>query len=393
MDILVAVFWTAVGVVGLTYVVMPALVLGRGLVVHREVSAGARQPTVSVIVAAYNEVGVIASKIRNLLALDYPVERRELIVVSDGSVDGTEHAVAAFADAGVRAIALPRVGKAMALNTGVAASTGDVLVFTDANSMLVPNALRALMAPLADPRVGAVAGDQRYGDTAGAAGITESERRYWNLDRALKRAESRAGSAVSATGALYAIRRELFEIIPDGVTDDFFSSTAAICAGRRLVFAEDAAAYEPVAVSGGREFGRKVRIMTRGLRAVHLRRELLNPRRHGFYAVQLLWHKVLRRLVALPLLVVAVVAPLLWSQGKLYQLATVAQGAFYALAVLGLRSPGARGKISALLHLPTYFCLVNLAALLAAWNVVRGRRIDRWETSGSQPAAEPPLPP
>jgi hypothetical protein len=168
--------------------------------------------------------------------------------------------------------------------------------------------------------------------------------------------------------------------VPEGVTDDFVTSTAVIAQGYRLVFAPDAIAFEPVASTGDVEFGRKVRIMTRGLRGVVVMRELLNPRRHGFYAVQLLWHKVLRRLVAVPLVVVALSSPLLWSQGRLYQAAIVLQTGFYAAALVGSKAPRRwTGKAAKLMRLPAYFCMVNAAALLALSNILRGIRIDRWE--------------
>src|SRR5699024_400548 len=134
------------------------------------------------------------------------------------------------------------------------------------------------------------------------------ERSYWDLDRALKRAESAGGSVISATGALYAVRRPLVDPVPPGVTDDFTTSTGVIERGARLVFAPDAVVWEPVAASARDEMARKVRVMTRGLQAVAHRRRLLDPREHGFYAYQLLHHKLLRRLMGLPLLVLAVSA-------------------------------------------------------------------------------------
>ena len=376
-----AAFWAAVASVVVTYVVMPLLVLLRGRLVRRPVMAGDVTPSVSVVIAAYNEEASIGSKIANVLASDYPSSRLELIVASDGSADRTvEVAVAAAAAGGERVtvLDLPRLGKADALNAAVERATGEIVVFSDANSMLAPDALREIVRPFADPVVGGVAGDQRYDAGNDAAG----ERAYWDLDRALKIAESRAGNTISATGALYAIRRELFTPVIVGVTDDFYVSTGVIVSGRRLVFAPDAAAYEPPAASTGVEFNRKVRIMTRGLRGVVRRRELLDPRRTGFYAVQLLWHKVLRRLVAVPLVVIAVTAPVLARRGRFYLLATIAQAAFYVTAGAGIRRAQrpATSTLDKLVALPAYFCMVNAAALKASWNVVTGRRVDRWET-------------
>jgi len=387
VTVALATFWGSLALVAYTYLGFPALVLARGLLRPRGYRSGGGTPRVSMVIAARNEAGSIGAKIENLLALDYDEGRLEVIVVSDGSTDGTGEIAAARGGPAVRVLDLGRVGKAAALNAGVAASTGDILVFSDANSVYAPDALRALVRPFADPDVGGVAGDQRYRvdvDGRYADGIVAGERGYWALDRLLKSLQSRGGNAISATGAIYAIRRELFEPIPDGVTDDFFTSTGVIARGKRLVFAADAVAYEPPAPSGSREFDRKVRVITRGLRAVGARRELLDARRHGFYALQLFSHKILRRLMIVPLATLAVASAALAAAGHpWYQAAAAAQGMFYGCAALGL----ARGSQLKVLKLPAYFCLVNAACARAVWNIVRGRRIDRWEPAraGAQP--------
>jgi cellulose synthase/poly-beta-1,6-N-acetylglucosamine synthase-like glycosyltransferase len=374
-------FWGAVAVLAYTYAGFPLLVLARAAVRPRPYRTGDVRPPVSVLIAAHNEATAIGPKLESVLAAAYPGGRREVIVASDGSDDGTEEVVRRYEDRGVRLLALPRVGKAAALNRAIAVATGEVLVFTDANSALEPDAVTALVRPFADPTVGGVAGDQRYRRRGDEAAVTGGERRYWDFDRLLKVAESRAGNAISATGALYAVRRELVGEVPEGVTDDFATSTGVIAAGARLVFAPDAVAWEPVAASGEVEFGRKVRVMTRGLRGVLVRRELLDVRRHGFYAVQLVSHKVLRRLMVVPLAVLAVASPALWRRGRLYRLATVGQVLFYGAGAAGLlagSSARRRGR-GRLLAIPAFFCLVNAASVKACWNLVTGRRIDRWE--------------
>jgi cellulose synthase/poly-beta-1,6-N-acetylglucosamine synthase-like glycosyltransferase len=316
----------------------------RGLLRARPYESGDITPAITIVLAAHNEAANIGAKLENVLSLDYPTEQLEVIVASDGCDDGTDEIVERFEDPRVRLLSLPRCGKAAALNEAVDVASGEILVFSDANSMYAPDALR-----------------------------------YWNLDRVLKDAESRAGDVISATGAIYAVRRFLFHEIPPGVTDDFYTSTGVIAQGYRLVFAPDAVAFEPVARTAELEFGRKVRIMSRGLRGVILRRELLNPRRQGFYAIELLTHKVLRRTMALPLGVLAVTSPLLWRSGRLYRAATLAQAALYGLGGAGMILAGKPlGRRKAFM-LPAFFCFVNIAALRATWNVVRGRRIDRWE--------------
>lgn len=388
-------FWAALALLTYTYVLFPALVFLRGVLRPQPYRVADITPSVSVIIAAYNEAGVIAARIENLLGLDYPPERLEVVVASDGSDDGTDELARRYESRRVKLLSLPRQGKAPALEAAVAASSGEVLVFSDANSMFAPDAVRALVRPLADPVVGGVAGNQRYRSAREAAGAGAGESGYWRFDRWLKRSQSQGGNAISATGAIYAIRRSLFQGVPVGVTDDFAVSTRVIAQGYRLVFAPDAVAYEPVASTSGIEFGRKVRIITRGLRGVGVMRELLDPRRHGFYAVQLFSHKVLRRLMVFPLGVLALTSPLLWPYGWFYQLATLAQLGFYGCALAGgvlQRAGGGRGSRLGRLKLfsvPFFFCMVNLAALVAVWNVLRGYRIERWEPA--RPAGAAPI--
>ncbi|HEU5149459.1 MAG TPA: glycosyltransferase [Iamia sp.] len=377
---MIAAFWLGVAVIAQTYVGFPALVAVRAVVRPRPHRSGPVTPTVSVVVAARDEAPVLGEKLASVLASDYPAERLEVVVASDGSTDGTA-AVARGLGARVRVVELPPVGKAAALNAALALVTGEVVVFTDANSRFTPTTVAELVRPLADPEVGGVAGDQRYlpPDAAGdAAGTTTGERRYWDLDRLLKVGESAAGNVISATGALYAVRRELVDEVPAGVTDDFVTSTGVIARGARLVFAPDAVVWEPVAARPAAEMARKVRVMTRGLQGVAHRRALLDPRRHGFYAVQLLHHKVLRRLMGVPLAVTAVAGALSWRRGRTYRVATVAQAGLYGLAAVGLARPTSRLGRSRPCGLAAYFAMVNAAGLVAAANVVRGRRIEQW---------------
>ena len=373
-----ALFWAAAALIGYTYAAFPLLLLTRARLRPRPFRSAPVTPSVSIVVAAYNEERVMGDKVANLLALDYPADRVEIIVASDGSSDDTVASAASAPDGRVRVLDLPRSGKAGVLNAAVAEASGEILVFSDANSMFAPDALRELVAPFADPEVGGVAGDQRYLPD-GRAGSTSGERGYWDLDRRIKQAESTGGNVISATGAIYAIRRSLFVTVPDGVTDDFATSTAVIASGRRLVFASGAVAFEPVGATASMEYGRKVRVMTRGLNAVLLRRALLDPRRHGFYAVQLFSHKVLRRLMAIPLLMLLGSTLRLARRSPIYALLAVAQSAVYTLGAVGLALGGRCPARHRLLALPAYFCLVNLASLQALLNVVRRRSVTRWE--------------
>jgi glycosyltransferase involved in cell wall biosynthesis len=376
------IFLGCAGLISFTYVGAPILILLRAALRPRPVREAAIEPTVSVVIAARNEAASIGPRLANLAALDYPADLLEVIVASDGSDDDTV-AIARTASARrVTVLDLERVGKADALNAAVACATGDVIVFTDANTTLAPDALRAIVRPLADPAVGGVAGNQVY--TRDETTMANSgERSYWDFDRLIKRAESKGGSTVSATGAIYAMRRSLVPVIIAGVTDDFYTSTAVIDQGHRLVFAADAIAFEPPSPSTSREYGRKVRIISRGFRGVAARRALLDPRRTGFYAVQLAWHKLLRRLMAVPVLMMGVVNLSLARESRLHRRLAILQIAGYAAAAIGFIAPQSRIGRSRPVALSSFFVMVNLASLHAAVDVLRGKRIERWEPTRS----------
>ena len=378
-------FWLAAAVVGYTYVGFPILLFARAALRPRPVHAADITPPVTVVLSAHDESGAIGDRIENLLASDYPPERLEIVVVSDGSTDDTVGIAESFADRGVHVLDLDRIGKAAALDAAVARATGEIVVFTDANTAFDRDAIRRLVRPFADATVGGVAGDQAYVRPA-RSDASAGERSYWDVDRRLKIAESVAGNVVSATGAIYAVRRELVESVRPGVTDDFFVSSGVIAAGHRLVFAPDAIAREPAAPTATREFERKVRIMTRGLRGVAARAALLDPRRTGFYAIQLLSHKVLRRTAVVPLLVMAVSAPLLAARSPVYLLATLGEVALLAVGIAGIVGSERTWSRRKVVALPAFFIMVNVASLRAVANLVTGARIDRWE-----PQREPPL--
>jgi cellulose synthase/poly-beta-1,6-N-acetylglucosamine synthase-like glycosyltransferase len=351
-----------------------------GHVRRRSVRTRPVTPSMSLIIAAYNEEHVIAERVENALALDYPRDRLQIIVACDGCSDRTESIVASYASCGVVVLSLTRRGKIHALTAAVQRATGDILVFSDANTICEPQALRALARNFADAEVGGVAGHTEYRLEAHSESSSHGERLYWDYDTWLKRLESLTGSVVSAHGGLYAVRAPLFRPPADpAVTDDFAISTAVIEQGYRLVFEPEARAAEFAVPEAQREFRRRVRLMTRGLRGVLLRRRLLNPFRYGFYAVVLFSHKVARRLAPIALLVLAgSSAYLAWSSG-LYRAAAVGQAAFYAAAVIGYLLRGRElGRLKAA-YVPFYYCMANIASALALVQLVRGRRIELWQ--------------
>jgi len=381
MMILQIALWTIIGCVLYTYFGFPLLLLLRGLI-SRPIQKSAHTPKVSLIIIAYNEENVIGDKINNLLALDYPRELVEVLIGSDGSDDRTHEIVRGFADRGVRLLASPRQGKIPTLNSTVKEATGEILVFSDANSMLAPGTLQAITSCFADETVGAVAGDQRYDSDSGNA-ASSGERMYWNLDRSLKVMQSRAGSATSSTGAIHAVRAAHFQDVPSGVSDDFVISTRAILEGQRLVFEPGAIAYEEVAPTDKAEFKRKSRVIARGIRAVWEVKRLLNPFAYGFYSIQLLSHKVMRWSVIFAMPIILVLNALLYDAGLVYQVLLAGQLLFYANAatVYLLRNTSMmKLRVVKLLAIPYFFCLANFAALSGWMQFFAGRRVDVWNS-------------
>ena len=392
-----AAFWAAAVTVAFTYLIAPMIIIVRGLLRPRPVQPASIEPSVAVVIAARNEAARIGDRVDNLAALDYPADRLQVVIASDGSEDDTvaiaRRRAAAAPGLDLAVLDLGRVGKADALNAAVARTSAEIVVFSDANTAFARDAIRRIVAWFGDPEVGGVAGNQVYLPRSAAVEDSHGERGYWDLDRVLKRAESTAGSTISATGAIYALRSELVPTVIGGVTDDFYVSTAVVAAGRRLVFAPDAIAFEPPASGSRLEYRRKARIMTRGLRGVAARRSLLDPRRHGFYSFQLVWHKVLRRVMVIPLLVIAVTSLALAGAGFVYRIVAVGQAAGYLLAAAGLVSPRSRLGRSRPAALAAFFVMVNAASLEAIWNLLTNRRIDRWEPrrdAGVEPAPSAP---
>lgn len=294
------------------------------------------------LIAARNEAGSIRNKIESVLAQDLKRHTLDILVVSDGSEDATVAEVRGLGREDVRVVETPgHVGKATALDLGLAriGDDVDVVILSDANSMLAPGALHALLAPFADPKVGGVCGRPEPLRRSGGW-IARAEGLFWVYDSALKEAENRLGGAVSAQGALYAMRRALMPTrIPSDVADDFFISVRAVDLGYRLAFARDAVAREEVTTRTRGEMMRRVRSTERGWRALMAYARLLNPFRTGLYAAQLVSHKLLRRCVAFVLPPLLAISLGLSGRGVVYDLAAVGQLGVYGLALSALVSP------------------------------------------------------
>ena len=380
MTLAACVFWCSVFTIFYAYAGYPMLVVLVGSLRRRKVDTQPVTPTISLIIAAYNEERKIAERLDNALSLDYPKDALQIIVASDGSNDGTEEIVKAYADRGVELLPLPRRGKNPTLNSAVPHARGEILVFSDANIMFPMDTLRKIARNFADSTVGGVAGVKVYTLDEGTDAGSLGENLYWRYDCWLRKMESYTGTMVSSDGALHAIRRRLFRPLPPGSgVDDFSISTAVVEQGYRLVYEGEARVYEAAMPASDREFHRKIRVITRGLQALSFRTTLFNPFRFGFYSVALFSHKVLRRLVPFFLITLFGASIALYSHSAFFAFATLAQAVCYLLAILGycLRStPYGKAKV---FYVPFYYCMVNAAALIAILKFATGSRIELWQ--------------
>lgn len=334
---------------------------------------GGEWPTISVALPVYNEAEGIASTLEAILAIDYPADRRQILVVSDASTDGTDEIVTRFASRGVELLRLlPRRGKTAAENASRSRLTGEIMVNTDASVRIDAQAVKHLVAAFDDPLVGVASGrdvsvsnvDQR---------ANPGEQAYVGYEMWVRDLETSLSGIVGASGCLYAIRRDLhMQSMPEGLSRDFGAALVAREHGFRAVSVPAALCYVPRSTSVRREYRRKVRTMARGVRTLWYKRDLLNPMRHGLFAWMLWSHKLCRWLVPWALLptvaALAALAPRRW-----WAAATLALGGAAALVtVIGWLWPEGR-PLPRLIALPTYAVVGNIAAL-QAWIKALGRQ-------------------
>jgi cellulose synthase/poly-beta-1,6-N-acetylglucosamine synthase-like glycosyltransferase len=371
-------FWAAAAALAYAYAGYPVLVWLVSSLRPRAVRRGAAEPTVSVIITAYNEERDLASKLENTLALDYPAEKLEVIVASDCSGDRTDEIALAFAPRGVRLHRqAERLGKTAAQNAAVELARGDVLLFSDATTLYRPDVLRAMVPNFADASVGCVAGKLIYVDPASTS-VGSGAKSYWGYETFLKTHESRACSLIGASGCLYAVRRSAYVPLYNEACSDFIIATKMVEQGLRAVYEPGAVCTEETNRRADKELSMRVRVITQTYTDLWRHRHLMNPLRGGFYAVELLSHKVMRYLVPLFLAAVFVSSVLLAPRSMFFAALTACQALFYAAALAGwlLERSGARVRM---LALPHYFVLANAAAVLALFKFLRGERYARWE--------------
>jgi len=354
------VFWLSIALIAYTYAGYALLVMLLVRIRGRTPEAGEALPALTVLIAAYNEAPRIAERVRNILAQDYPPEKLSVLLVSDGSRDGTEHA-AALADPRVRVLALrDNQGKAAALNAAMVLVDSEIVVFSDARQRFAPDALRRLVAAFADPAVGAVTGEleivDEYTGRAHPAGL------YWRFERLLRSQEAQLGWLHGVSGAIYALRTRLFQPIPPGtLLDDMWVPLHVAFAGRRIWMARDALAYDDASASHAEEYRRKLRTLAGNWQLITRLPRLFDPRHNRVFFA---WfsHKFLRLIAPWALIAAWILSARL--DGPVYRLAFYAQTLGYAVAALALLAPRLAARVP-LMSAAGSFVMLNVAALLS----------------------------
>lgn len=328
------------------------------------------QPAASLIIPVHNEEKIIDDKIRNLISLDYPKDKMEIIVVSDASTDRTGEIVRQYEEDGVRFLEQEtRQGKAAALNRGLEEAKNEIIVFSDASILLKDDALKNALLPFANSRIGCVSGED-FIPGSGGEGL------YGKYELFLRNLESRLGSLVGASGCFYAQRKNLCEPFPEGMAPDFFSVLKTVEKGFRAVTEPSAQGFMRSVPSHKGELQRKVRTLLRGMTTLFFFKHLLNPFRYGMFAIQLISHKLLRWLVGVFLILLFLSNAFLLSS-KLYAMFFSLQIIFYTLALIGWM--GFSGPF--IFRIPLFFSMVNFSALIAWAKYLMGYRQEIWEPS------------
>ena len=374
-------FWISAVLIAYVYVGYPLLVALSAAVLDRRVKKSPATPFVTIVIPAHNEERYIRATVRNKLELDYPKDRMEILVVSDGSTDQTDRMVREFAEPGVRLIRQePRQGKTSALNRAIGEARGEIIAFSDANSLYQVDALRQLVANFSDDSVGYVTGKMIYVHPDGSV-IGDGCSTYMKYENFIRSAETRVGSLVGVNGGIDAVRKYLYEPMLADRQPDFVLPLKVVEKGYRVVYEPNAVVRESALSRAGDEYRMRVRVALRALHAIWDGRRLLNPLRYGLFAWQLLSHKALRYGAFILLIVLYLLNLALVREAFLYRLTLLLQTVFYSSALVGWVLER-NGKGSGILYIPFYFSLLNVASIHAFFKMLLGSRPVTWNPRG-----------
>lgn len=366
------VFWVCLAMTVYPYIIYPVLVVAWSRVRGRSWVQEEEFPRISLLISVYNEAAVIRQKLENALALDYPEDRFEIVVVSDGSTDATNEIVSSFDDSRVVLKTYSRAGKTACLNRSVADLTGDIVVFTDANSMFPPQALTKIARNFADEQVGLVTGWTSYRRQGSEE--EETPGLYARLEKLTKEGESKISSCVGADGAIFALRRELYHWLEEYDINDFVIPLHVLEQGRRVVLDTDVFCLEEPSEGAGQEFRRQARMTNRTLGAIQRNAHFLNPFQYGSFAFFLLSHKVLRFMTPLFAVGALLTSLLLLATAGVYVLLFVLIMLLLVAGLVGLMG-WARSRI---IDLCATFLLTNAGQVVGWFRFLTGRADTMW---------------
>jgi cellulose synthase/poly-beta-1,6-N-acetylglucosamine synthase-like glycosyltransferase len=330
------------------------------------------------LITAFNEELSIRSKLENTLLLDYPKDKLEVLVASDGSTDATDSIVSEFRDRGVKLYRQEgRVGKTITQNNAVDHASGEIILFSDATTMYREDVLKALMPAFADETVGCVAGRLVYVDQA-RSNVGKGAQSYWGYETFIKMAESRACSLIGASGCLYAVRSSAYEPMYADACSDFLISSILYRKGLRTIFEPTAVCFEETNRDTANELNMRVRVILQTFTDLWRNRDMMDPFKSGFFAVELISHKLLRYTVPILLLLIVASNAVLASGSIFYSATLAAQAIFYLTAFAGWLMERLGWRVT-LLAMPLYFTLANAASLVAFYKFLRGDRLARWQ--------------
>lgn len=370
-------FWLSAGLIFWAYIGYFLLLWLLSLVYTREIQREDWFPMVTIVITAYNEERRIRQKLQNTLALEYPREQMEIIVVSDASTDATNDIVREFAPQGVKLLVIPeRHGKHYGQGRGIRMASNDLVILTDATTFLADDAVRMIVRSYADPSVGVVSGEDKPNDFDGTSA---GEGAYVRYEMKLRSLENKVGALVGASGCFFSVRKPLTRTWVDDMSSDFYMPLVARLNGYRAVVDHDALAYYTVLANPAREFERKVRTVVHGFEVFFRFIKAANPFRTGFFALQIWSHKMARWLVP-PAMIIAFAANLfLLTDGWFYRATMAAQCLLYGLALLGYLIHPLQ-KLPPV-KIPLFFVMVNWSILVAWYKYLTGQKYVVWDAT------------